>query len=402
MLLIHLLPYNRDNYPWCVDIVSVNAESYEEEGRSRIVVTPPAGICPSPAFAVSFDCDCIETVKNHGLKPSEAAPLLADILKKHEQVVFSNAKSCQMFRELLVSLQMTDVLRDKTVSSFKSILHAAVTLKNIYYPKAWCNIKKLCSELGFAENRYIGCMYRVFADLYGKAPKLLSYFVKRDMVLGTAESSGRIVLGITEDGFRIITPVMVTRDYILGMDISKEVKPCVLPLNGSVCYTVSSAINGAVAQSLGTDFESIKRRFAEALPYCNSDTPEHEKLMSGLGELLKNADSDDTTAVTDEKLRRLTGLVPSGRVFLGASEVSAYVGKVTGPLRTAMLDYLYLEEYPFPLGYEDVYRDIVASRINGARNAMVSELEYATAEAEKNGSKESLSRLSNLYRFLSE
>ena len=75
-------------------------------------------------------------------------------------------------------------------------------------------------------------MYRVFADLYGKAPKLLSYFVKRDMVLGTAESSRRIVLGITEDGFRIITPVMVTRDYILGMDISKEVKPCVLPLNG--------------------------------------------------------------------------------------------------------------------------------------------------------------------------
>lgn len=59
------------------------------------------------------------------------------------------------------------------------------------------------------------------------------------------------------------------------------------------------------------------------------------------------------------------------------------MGKVTGPLRTAMLDYLYLEEYPFPLGYEDVYRDIVASRINAARNAMVSELEYATAEAEK-------------------
>ena len=161
-------------------------------------------------------------------------------------------------------------------------------------------------------------------------------------------------------------------------------------------------MNCAVAQALGTYFESIKKRFAEALPYCNSDSPEHEKLMSGLGELLKNADSDDTTAVTDEKLRRLTGLVPSGRVFLGASEVSAYVGKVSGPLRTAMLDYLYLEEYPFPLGYEDVYRDIVSSRINSARDVMVSELEYATAEAEKNSSEESLRRLSNLYRFLSE
>ena len=67
-----------------------------------------------------------------------------------------------------------------------------------------------------------------------------------------------------------------------------------------------------------------------------------------------------------------------------------------------MLDYLYLEEYPFPLGYEDVYRDIVSSRINSARDVMVSELEYATAEAEKNSSEESLRRLSNLYRFLSE
>ena len=67
-----------------------------------------------------------------------------------------------------------------------------------------------------------------------------------------------------------------------------------------------------------------------------------------------------------------------------------------------MMDYLYSEDYPLPLGYDEVYRDIVSARISNARDNMVAELEYATAQAEKNSNQQSLQRLANLYRYLSE
>lgn len=406
MLLIHLLPYNRDNHPWCVDIISVNQENAAADGYSRIVVTPPAGVCPSPAYAVSFDCDCIEAIKLHGMKPSEAAARLAAILKGHEHLVFSGCKSYLMFRNLLCNLQMTDVLKGKTVSSFRSIVNAAVVLKNLYYPNAQNNLKKLCAHLGFQDGLYIKNMHAVFADLHARAPKLLNYFVKRELAPSVSDSLGKIILGIAEERFYVFVPVMVTSEYILGIDISTSKEPCVLPLNGSVSYSVSSAINAPVARELGTDFESIRKRFGEVQAYNDTSSDEYGKLMDGFDEIMLNGSREELNTEAYKSasgnLRRLGELVRGGVESLSAAEVSAYASKVTGSLRTSMLDYLYLEEYPLPLGFEEVYRDIVAARINGARDVMISELEYATAEAEKNNSRESLQRLSNLYKFLSE
>ncbi|SFP01882.1 hypothetical protein SAMN02910344_00212 [Ruminobacter amylophilus] len=406
MLLIHLLPFNRDNYPWCVDIISVNPENAEILSQSRIVVTPPAGICPSPTYAVSFDCDCIEAVRKTGLNPAAAAERLAMIIKNHERLVFSGKRAYLMFRELLCNLQMRNVLKNKRITSFKSIVHAAVSLKGIYYPQAWNNIKKLGAETGNTDNRYIRSMYAVFKDLYLKAPKLLSYFVNKSLVLDTAESSGKIILGIGEDSFFIFTPVMVTSEYVLGISIVKEIKPLVLPVNGAVCYTVSSAINTSIARELKTDFEQIKKLHAESSAYLRTDSAEYLMLMDNLESSIKNESEDvlasDEYRSTESMFAELSEWFEKDRDVLSADEVCAHIARASGRLRTAMMDYLYSEDYPLPLGYDEVYRDIVSARISNARDNMVAELEYATAQAEKNSNQQSLQRLANLYRYLSE
>lgn len=402
MLLIHLLPYNRNNHPWCVDFISVNPEDMTLIKQYRVVLKTPLGVCPSPLYAVSFDCDCIKTIAENGTGPLVSGKKISAILKKEEYLVFSGSKAYLMFRELMSSLMLPDLLKNKKVSSLKSILNVAYSLKGVYDKSLVGNIKKLSESLGYTENIFINSMYAVFRDLYSRVPKLADYFIQQSMVLDTVKSADKIILGIGECGYYIFTPLLVTQDYIFGLDLSSEIKSCRLPVNGTVCYTVSSAITGDIARSLNTDFAEIKMRFADFQKAKTEDNA-----VSGYMALLNSDETVRLDILADRCYQRTEDIFAQIRklsinsVGQDIIKMASFLPKIKGDTLIKMLDFIYLEGGVLPAGYEGLYNDVVSGRITVARDTLVSELEYATAAAERDNNEESLSRLANIYKSLS-
>lgn len=402
MLLIHLLPYNRNNHPWCVDFISVNSEDMTQIKQYRVVLKTPLGVCPSPLYAVSFDCDCIKTIAENGTGPLAAGKRISAILEKEEYLVFSGSKAYLMFRELMASLMMPDLLKNKKVSSLKSILNVAHTLKGMYDKSLIGNIKKLSESLGHTGNRFINSMYAVFRDLYTGVPKLADYFIKQSMVLDTVKSADKIILGIGEGDYYIFTPLLVTQDYIFGLDLSSEIKSCKLPVNGTVCYTVSSAITEGIAASLNTDFAEIKKRFADF-----QKAKIEENAVSRYMALLNSDETVRMDILADRGYQRTEDVFAGIRkLSINSSDpdtikMASFLPKIQGDMLIKMLDFIYLEGGILPAGYEGLYNDVVSGRITAARDTLVSELEYATAAAERDNNEESISRLANIYKSLS-
>lgn len=406
MLLIHILPFNRDNHPWCADFVAADPVTGRQTARRRVVIKPPPGVCPSPAYAASFDCDCVEAVTARGLGPAAAAAEIAEILRNEEVLLFSGAKAYLMFLDLMTRLLIPGALRGKKISSFRSILRAASAIKNVYPGHADGGCRGIARSLGGADKQYIGSMHAVFADLAAREPRLLDYFANRRIVLDPPEPADRILLGVAETGFYAVAPVKASGGRLFCLDLGGSPGPRVLPSDSTVSYTVSSAITAEISRSLGAGFAAIRDNFAKARELARPGGPGYEGLMREFGEIARGGGSDVLGAPAYRALAAeldLIGERAAGRA--GGPDAGLAAGlaaEARGPLKDKMLDYLFLENASVPPGCEALYRETVAARINAARDRLVAELESTAAAAGRNRDRIVLARMENVMRYLSE
>ncbi|MGN1393259.1 MAG: hypothetical protein ACI4V7_04270 [Succinivibrionaceae bacterium] len=409
MLLLHLTPFNSNLTPWLLDyaILDDNCNLSENGEFKQLIIKPAMGISPSPRYAVAFDEDCTSLLKQKSINLLEAGNKLVDIIKSEEVIIFSNTRSLCLFKKLCVRLLLPDLLVNKKVSCFKSLLSAAIFFKNTYELSSINKIKELAKKISSEQNNIsvIKATAIILKDIYQKESKLLNYFLQKNFKLNSDYlSNHKIFVALNESNFYIFTPFLNKDNYIYAFDLLHNNIPIKLPLFGGLLFTVGSVITNGILRFLNTGAEQITNTLndlnqiqfsgdfiTQNANYADANEKESDQPIDI--NAFKNAfnDSDilDNSQYHDliEKRKNISLLID-------------YLGKLSGNIREAVLDYI-ADDYCdiLPYVYLESYKSIVEKRILNTRDSFIEEFNILGNKYKDN--KTITTRLENLYNFLS-
>lgn len=284
MIFIHLTPYNEELEPWLLEYIEVyDNNNLNNQGycKERVVITPPYGYAPSPKYAISFSEDYTEIV-NNAFSYTQAGELLKNIINKHEHIIFSGLRSIAMFKKLCARLLLPNLLTPyKKVSSFKTLLKAAMLFKQVYPLEFEGKFKQLSNTIsgdGFLikpESSYnitlLDYVYNIYQDLLRKQPKLLSYFINKQYRFPTdLRNNNKFTIAITDDSFFVFLPLFDTVSDIVGIDLKSAIDSSnsktenhksifVLPKYGSTLFCVNTVLKDIPLQFTKYNLNEIEQ-----------------------------------------------------------------------------------------------------------------------------------------------
>lgn len=407
MLLIHMTPFNKDLVPWSLDYAEINNEGYFQ--TKRIVIRPPHGICPSPKYAIAFDEDCTVLFKTSALGYSKAASAITKLLSTKNKIVFSNSRSIVLFKKLLATLLLPDLLTDKKVTCFKSLLQAAIMFKGMFATNTINNNRELAISINPSLKNntdgipYITVFHTVFNEILSKEPKLVSYFLdKKFAVNQDYNQTHKIFVALNDERIFIFSPFQVREHAIYAFDLVKDCQPIVLPTDGCLIFTIASVISKNILELLNTSTDAIYANLSKVSGLFE-DSNQLDNIVK-TAEENHIAEPTDVHAIPDyNKYNQLLKNKDYLRIIALRDNVATLIrelGNTKNDLFNITLDYLYNENSDLlPFSYEETYRELIEKRIKNNRDSFVNEFEEIGSRAI--GNKKVIDRLENLYKFLS-
>src|SRR5574344_1684067 len=131
MLFIHLTPFNEDLIPYRVEFLCIK-DDLQINNNENIIITPPPRILPNPSYALALDEDMILNLKNSSINYAEAGVKLQNILENENTLVFSNSLSLQLFKKILTTLLLPNLLIKIQGVPCNALLPASIHFRPVF------------------------------------------------------------------------------------------------------------------------------------------------------------------------------------------------------------------------------------------------------------------------------
>lgn len=325
MLLLHLSPLNADNIPWRIEYIELDLSdssdtelfsSLKKTPRAKsITVTPPAGVYPSPVFAVQAGFDMGDALLYEAESTENACAKLRLVLDKHQDLIFTDERSIALFFALELRLLINDMLMGKNVVILQNLITAAKLFKNewpqlkgdlssianyIYttliqqatspttnnnesFSSILSNTKasnklelikdKLQAQnsLHTAPHTALDCATIIYLYLYKKWPQLCKYYTIPQLPLQASsmppKAKLKLWLAVRAQEMRLIVPLNVLNNKVYAFDISFEPtdeKGAMLLIdNHTWILSPASLVTNDILQSLNLTASLVQKRLED-------------------------------------------------------------------------------------------------------------------------------------------
>ncbi len=455
MILLHITPIAQ-GLPWAIEAIEFdNNLTITNYFTAKIAL--PFGYLPNPNYVVAVPENYVLSLMHEELTYISLGDKLAELLKKHDTLVFSNKESYTLFKKVCNMLLLPDLLVDKHVISFKAMVNVASTLRNIY-PNNLKSLKQLGQYLNITEATLGKTTFNILTSLNKANARLVAYFfnkshqnikplmrpiVKRELPTDRAinDSLGALsntfgslslnfTLACTDDDIKPVLLVKKTLTSFIAIDLSfanvkdefyldtcqdptnittsiydyaqkkheefiaKYIPGALITLEEPFLFSPQSTITKELYEYFGLNKEKLDNFIILLERFLNQDI---------LYPLIEEYEKTDV--ISQDKLLKLYpnfkninekyNQVTAQRSFLMA--LSSSITSYTGKLRTLILDYLFRNDTNQDSYLLTLYKDIVAKREEEYKQEFMQMLEIAMSKA---STEEHKKRLEDLVHYL--
>ena len=395
MLFIHLTPFNEDLIPYRVEFLCIK-DDLQINNNENIIITPPPGILPNPSYALALDEDMILNLKNSSINYAEAGVKLQNILENENTLVFSNSLSLQLFKKILTTLLLPNLLINKKVVNFKALLFTSINLRNVFKNEFNGSIRALGSQLGAKDKTITASMFAIFKQLYLKEAKLMQFFLYNPQNItlpdGKLTQLGKIMIALKDDSCILFYPISKSKTTMIAWNLAIEPTDkyaglIYFPLNGSVLFAPASTVPNSLMQKLKLDAQDITTRRNS----LNNSFANEQNLADIIAH--GNIEKDDIAELFNNTMYNM-----QSQLRLDYISLNSNINKCKGYIRELVLDYLQnvnselLESHVIA-----AYRYIIEERVSSKRESFTMLFNECLT---KNKTTNAETRLKNIYSYI--